>query len=141
MTGGDLPDSDDVVHYVRPSDIRPDGSLKSGAFSLRKNETELSVNWIEYWHNAGYKNPMREIRAHFGLTTRPNGSFAQFNVGRSKESIVQEWQPVRFVHAQTAGDPSHSEIKPYPVHRSPAESLVSSLIAGCVTELHSAVDN
>ena len=44
MTNADLPESDHVVRYVRPSLVRSDGSVRGAAFGLRNDEVGLSVN-------------------------------------------------------------------------------------------------
>ena len=42
----DLPETDHVARYVRPSLVRPDGSVRGAAFGLRNDEAGLSVNWV-----------------------------------------------------------------------------------------------
>ena len=46
MTNADLPETDHVVRYVRPSLVRQDGSVRGAAFGLRNDEVGLSVNWV-----------------------------------------------------------------------------------------------
>ena len=145
MTCGELPDEDDVVHYVRPTTLRPDGSLTSGSFRRRTNrpdENELSVSWVQFWSNRGYENPLGQIRKHFGLTPARAGKFAEFNVGRVKHLIQQEWQPVRVIHTPDGNaDPSHSQIEPFPHPDTVDADVVGSLIARNVKQLHDARAN
>lgn len=142
MTCGELPDEDDVVHYVRPTTLRPDGSLTSGSFRRRPNrpdENELSVSWIQYWSSRGFADPLGQIRKHFGLTPARNGKFAQFNVDCVKRLIQREWQPVRVIHTPAGNpDPSHSQIEPFPDPDTNAADVVGNLIARSVTKIHNA---
>ena len=132
------------MHYVRPSNMRSDGTYTSGSFRRRKDrpdEKELSVNWIQYWSNCGFKDPMNQIRNHFGLTTARSGKFAEFNVGEVKNSIGQNWQPIWIVHSPRDYDPSHSQIEPFPHPESSDAEVVANLIARKVTNLHPARDD
>ena len=41
MMNADLPETDHVARYVRPSLVRPDGSVRGAAFGLRNDEAGL----------------------------------------------------------------------------------------------------
>ena len=100
------------------------------------------MSWIQYWSNRGCEDPMYQIRQHFGLTPARNGKFAQFNVGRVKNLIEREWQPIRIVHTPDENpDPSHSQIEPFPHPDAAAADLVGALIARSVTKLHRSRNN
>ena len=146
MTSADLPDADHVVRYVRPSLVRSDGSVRGAAFGLRNDEVGLSVNWVEYWSNAGFVDPIREIRSRSRMNLRRNGRFGRLNVGATKTQVAANWAPIRFVNMplevadQHDADPSHTEITPLPPYRSPEADFVGNLIARSVTNVIAAVN-
>ncbi len=50
MTRNDLPESDHIVRYVRPSLVEENGTANGAEFRLRPDrpdDTGLSVNWLE----------------------------------------------------------------------------------------------
>lgn len=145
MIGRDLPNTDHVVRYVRPSLIRSDGSIRSAAFRLRKNEVGLSVHWLEYWSNAGFGDAMAEIRPRSRLSLSRNGRYAELNVGRSLTVIAKVWIAARCVNAPLGAsktdvaDPSHSEITPLPAYEDAMSIVVATAVASFVATTHPAV--
>ncbi len=145
MIGQDLPNTDHVVRYVRPSLIRSDGSIRSAAFRLRKNEAGLSVHWLEHWSNAGFGDAMAEIRPRSRLSLSRNGRYAELNVGRSLTAIATVWIAARCVNVPLGAsntdvaDPSHSEITPLPAYEDATSIAVAAAVASSVTTTHPAV--
>ena len=145
MIGRDLQDTDHVVRYVRPSLVRADGSLRSGAFRLRKNEAALSVNWVEYWSNAGISEPLDEIRARCRLRLSGNGRYAEMNVGVTTNMVSRVWRTIQFVHTPLEAsdgydaDPSHAEVTSLPKYEDPESVTVANLIANAVSVAYPAV--
>ena len=79
------------------------------------------------------------------LSLRPNGRFAELNVGTMKERIAHLLDDLRFVQApreatlRYRADPSHSEIVGLPPGDSLQAALVGELIAECVSAIHPAI--
>ena len=84
MTGDELPDSDHVVRYVKPSNVQK-GIVNASEFVRDKDG--VSVNWLEYFQGKTKKEQLGEVRRLIQLTIRPNGRFAQLNVGDTRNHI------------------------------------------------------
>ena len=143
MTGDELPNSDHVVHYVKPGNVQK-GIVNASEFMLRpgKDEDGISANWLEYFEGKTEEQQLDEVRRAIQLTTRPNGRFAQLNVGTTKDHVSAAGRYLNFVHdPQPAGvhykaDPSHSLIQGLPPNESPEATLVADLITECIQKLH-----
>ena len=142
MTGSELPDADNVVHYVKPSNVQ-NGIVNAAEFVLVKDG--VSVNWLEYFQEKTTEEQLGQVRQLIQLTIRSNGRFARLNVGRTKYHISVVGRYLSFIHdPQEArpphkADPSHSLIVGLPPGDSPEAMLVADLITECILELHSAV--
>lgn len=107
-TKGDIPDSDHVLRYCRPSNI-VDGKPGPGAFALRSGERSLSVNWLEFF---GEETPVvRQIekaRQAMGanLALKAGGRFAKINAGAAREKIAG----LAVKHLPTPRNRSHAGI-------------------------------
>ncbi len=79
------------------------------------------------------------------MTIRPNGRFAQLNVGDTRNHILVAARYLSFVHDPKAvrppheADLSHSLIGGLPPGDSPEAMLVADMITECIQELHPAV--
>ncbi len=142
MKGDELPDDDHVVRYAKPALVREDGSVGGEAFQLRSGEESLSVNWLEYFPGISKPQQVQQVRQRSRLRLRPNGRFAELNVGQTKEHVHGELTDLRFVHDPIEAedgfeaDPSHSEIAGLPAADSPEAELVGDMIAEYVTAVY-----
>ena len=143
MSQVELPDSDHVIRYVKPSMIGTTGKARGGAFMLRRHrasEDGLSVQWLEY---SGTKGASAEVQLlkrattlRSRLTLSKNGRLAELNVGRTRARCHEEDVALGFVHAPLPDDESHSEILGLPDGDSPEGEMIGDLIAQCVAALH-----
>ena len=147
MKREDLPAGDQIVRYVKPSMIQEDGTPDGSDFRLRStkpDETGLSVNWLGAFE-PGKTHQLEEVRRLFRLRMRPNGRFAELNVGTILREVAKELDTLRIVHDQLEAnddfdaDPSHAEIVGLPPGDSDYAVLVGDLIAECVIDMHPAV--
>ena len=114
----DLSPNYHVARYCRPRDIA-DGIPRENAFILRSDETYLSTNWLEYFHEsdrnvqiAGVNQALTDKR----FRVANSGAFAVLNVGAA---IVACWEErnleIRFTRLGESGDPTHTGIFGYTV--------------------------
>ncbi len=147
MKRDDLPAGDQIVRYVKPSMIQEDGTADGSDFRLRSarpDETGLSVNWLEAFE-PGKVHQLGEVRRLYRLHLRPNGRFAEMNVGTVIREVAKELDTLRIIHdplEATEGfdaNPSHAEIIGLPPGDSDQAVLVGDLIAECVIDMHPAI--
>ena len=142
MTGDELPDSDYVVHYVKPSNVQK-GIVNAEEFVGDKDG--VSVNWLEYFQGKTEEEQLSQVRRLIQLTIRPNGRFARLNVGVTKGHVSAAGRYLNFIHDPQGArpphkpDPSHSLIEGIPPRNSPEAMLVADMITDCILELHPAV--
>ena len=135
MTSIDLPENDNVVRYVRPRSVSRDGVVDNSAFRLRQQDSGLSVNWLECFQRLTGSQQIDEVRRLSRLERRPNGRFAELNVGVTKRHVKDRLNEFRFVHRplnaidKFEADPSHSEIVGLPPGDSPEAALIGDMIA------------
>ena len=147
MKRDDLPAGDQIVRYVKPSMIQEDGTADGSDFRLRSarpDETGLSVNWLEAFE-PGKVHQLGEVRRLYRLHLRPNGRFAEMNVGTVIREVAKELDTLRIIHdplEATEGfdaNPSHAEIIGLPPGDSDQAVLVGDLIAEYVIDMHPAI--
>ena len=147
MKGDSLPADDHIVRYVKPSMIQEDGTADGSGFHLRParlGETGLSVNWLEVFEQ-GKVHQMNEVRRLCRLRLRPNGRFAEMNVGTVMRQVAEELDSLRIVHdpldaeEDFDADPSHSKLIGLPPGDSDHAVLLGDLIADCVIAMHPAI--
>ena len=142
MTGDELPDSDHVVRYVKPSNVQK-GIVNAEEFVGDKEG--VSVNWLEYFKGKTKEEQLGQVRRLIQLTKRPNGRFARLNVGMTKNYVSLEGSHLRFIQdprparSPRKADPSHGLIVGVPPRDSPEAMLVADMITDCIQELHPAV--
>ena len=91
MRGEVIPDSDHVSRYCKPSTVGHLCEPIATAFFPRKNEANLSVNWLEFLDAQSLTNAIGQVRTGFlarGYGLRPNGRFVVLNVGRCREVAI-----------------------------------------------------
>ena len=147
MKREDLPAGGQIVRYVKPSMIQEDGTPDGSDFRLRStkpDETGLSVNWLGAFE-PGKTHQLEEVRRLCRLRLRPNGRFAELNVGTVIRAVAKELDTLRIVHDPleakegSDADPSHAEIVGLPPGDSDQAAMVGDLIAECVIDMHPAV--
>lgn len=145
MSCGDLPDDAHIIRYISPSRIDENGSVNGKAFRLRPNENGLSVNWLDYFADLDKSAQINEVRRLSRLELRPNGRFAELNVGVAKQAVRAVLPDLRFVHDPLpAGDgyeadPSHSQIAELPpLSDSQRSAMIGDMIARSVQKLYPA---
>ena len=145
MSCGDLPDDAHIIRYISPSRIDENGNVNGKAFRLRPNENGLSVNWLDYFSDLDKFAQINEVRRLSRLELRPNGRFAELNVGAAKQSVWAVLPDLRFVHDPLpAGDgyeadPSHSQIAELPpLSDSQRSAMIGDMIARSVQKLYPA---
>lgn len=100
MTGEDLPESDHIVRYVKPSMIKQNGYADGSTFMLRtdtQNETGLSVNLLEALRD-DRSSQLSRVRQTSRLNLRRNGRFAELNVGEVIQRVSDEIDTLRITH-------------------------------------------
>lgn len=122
MRRENIPTGSHIVRYVKPSMIQEDGTADGSDFRLRSTrleETGLSVNWLEAF-GPDKVHQLDEVRRLCRLHLRPNGRFAEMNVGTIIHQVATELDSLRIIHdplEATDGfdaDPSHAEITGLP---------------------------
>ena len=115
--GSELPVNDHVMRYVSPNRLRRDenhnviGFLPQ-AFSLRENETSLSVNWLEYFgQDLKISGKQSVLTFRSSLQLSKSSVFGIARVGKVKELSQRSGKPVRVVYDPTRSNRSHSLIK------------------------------
>ena len=118
MTPRPIPDLHHIVRYCRPSSVILRESLAldeilADAFEFRAepNGWEISVNWLEFLCPT---RPLAValVREAVGakLRLRPNGRFAELNVGLIRAMDLVGDGRLDVLHRPLIGDPSHSGI-------------------------------
>ncbi|MCY3986898.1 MAG: hypothetical protein OXF23_07675 [Candidatus Dadabacteria bacterium] len=143
----DLPESDHIVRYVKPSNLEL-GRVSISEFKLREgreDERGVSVNWLEYYNNFSKEEQLAEIRRVSRLKLRKNGRFAELNVGEIKRLVSKELRDLRIIHTPLdaeghfLADPSHSEIVGLPSENPEKSDLIAQMIVQSVSCLHPGV--
>jgi len=109
-----VPDPDHVSRYCRPTDF--DGTeLQATAFLLRraKQETSLSVNWLEHLSASDRTDQLEKLRKVFAKKFRvaATARFAVLNVGNLRVTVMRgSGLDLTVLHEPQADDISHAEI-------------------------------
>lgn len=82
MKGDEIPSSDHVTRYCKPSDISPfTQKLMATAFHLRPDIDEyLSTNWLEFFERPSFLDAIDDIRNIFRKKMRSIPAKAQFTI-------------------------------------------------------------
>jgi hypothetical protein len=140
MGVADIPDTENVARYVRPTLIDR-GIVTGSAFCLRKDEIGLSVNWIE--RIAGeIEAQLSGIRKRARINYSKNGKLAILHVGRTRSFVKSESSPectIRIIEDPLGetevypADDSHALIVGIPDDGdSPEAEAIGDLIASCI---------
>ena len=137
MNGDNLPGNDNVVRYASPSKI-VNGKVDGTAFRLRNGESNLSVNWLEYFKSLSKTRQLAEVCRVVRLRLSPKGLLAELNVGITIESASQDRIGLRFVHRpqdavdEMPADPSHAQIEIDTMAESFNSALFTDILAKTV---------
>ena len=137
MNGDNLQGNDNVVRYASPSKVI-NGKVDGTAFRLRNGESDLSVNWLEYFKSLSKTQQLAEVCQVVQLQLSPRGLFAELNVGITQESANQDRIDLRFVHrpkdavGQMPADPSHAQIEIDTMAESFNSALFTDILAKTV---------
>lgn len=105
-TKKDIPDSDHVLRYCKPSNI-VDGKISPGAFGIRPNEQSLSVNWMEFFgKDTPIVRQIEKIQKAMRVDLKPSGRLARINAGSAREKITG----LAIKHLPTPKNRSHAGI-------------------------------
>ena len=135
MNARDLEPEHHVARYCSPRNIA-EGVPSYEAFLLRLNETFLSTNWLEYFHDSDRQTQVSGIRQALsdkGFRVSRNGGLAVLNVGDSINCVQQV--ALRFTLLGQARDPSHVGVFGY----FPIDADIALVLSESVRELHPAL--
>ena len=117
MIGDPLPDDDHAARYCKPSVVDSDGLPMASAFEPRRDESYLSINWLEYFGAPEPAAAVQHVRAVFrdkGYKLRSAGRFAVINVGSAKDAVHEgAGKTLRIDHLPLNDDQSHAGIFGY----------------------------
>jgi len=133
-----IPDKDHISRYCKPSSI-DNGEIQAAAFLIRKNEPNLSVNWLEFLECKNRKKEIKKIREIYStkLVVKHTAQLAVLNVGKMREHVKRESPDGRNLdvqHIPSINDPSHSGI----FNVKPDQELIAELILETVQETYPA---
>ena len=115
MIGDQIPDSDNIARFCKPS-TAPNGVIGAVAFMLRENEPSLSVNWLEFLKCPNRDSEIKEMQRIYSetLTVSLKARIAILNVGEIRDVVRTETEDHRNIEVLhdpiPDGDQSHSEI-------------------------------
>ena len=113
MRNEPLPDEHHVARYCKPSSVE-DGLPSAEAFTLKRDEEYLSVNWLEYFNAPDISAAVERVREAFRnkrYQVRRNAGFAVLNVETAKHAVHNATEATPAIkHLPARNDPSHSGI-------------------------------
>jgi hypothetical protein len=139
-----IPDTGNVVRYLRPTQV--DGDVVDAGGFFRAGENEPSVNWLEAFPDP-ISNQLSNVRRVTRITYAATGHLVQLPVGKTCEFVRQnDPNAVKIAFKKEAlpadgnwpEDPSHAVITGMPDHRTPEAALIRDLLARCVVNIHPA---
>jgi hypothetical protein len=142
MKGQQIPDSDHVGRYCKPSSV-DEGEIQATAFMTRENEEYLSVNWLEDLKCSDRASEIRELQDLYSRKFKRVPATAQIailNVGTVRTKVSSESPDQRslpILHEpmeEEPTDPSHAGI--YNIR--PDDEIIAELIREIIQENHPA---
>lgn len=139
MKGDLLPSSDHIARLCSPKHA-PMGKVQASAFLLKKNEPNLSVDWLEILGCQSREKEILKMREVYNrrLDVKKNARIAVLNVGKVCKKIHTESpdnRKIEILHDPNLEDDiSHSEIK----NLRQNDVLIAELILETVCETHHA---
>ena len=142
MTCGEIPDVDQIVHYVKPTMVRDDGTIDGSEFILRPDDGGLSGNWLDYFASLPKQKRLEAVALKIQIETKPKGKFAEWNVSVLREHLLTESYEVSVIHDPSPAnerhgpDPSHCQVYGLPAPESLEALLVGDMIAESIQVIH-----
>lgn len=147
MSDNEIPNSNNVVMYVKPGQILSAKSacVNGNAFDWDGKGEGLSGNWLEYFICLPRDEQIDKIRRLIHLQMKPKGGLAELNVGAVLKCISEELTNPRFLHRPSPSapprhpnpDPTHCELVGMPSPDDPVRaSAIGDMIAECVEAVH-----
>lgn len=124
-----LPDTDHVARYCKPGCVdQYDDTPLACAFQVRKFETLLSVNWLEYFKTSSEAEAVDRVRAVLRkkLSLKDGGRIAVLNVRDARDATERD---LEVTHHPTGNDRSHAGISGYKAKDDWTESFLAGLAA------------
>ncbi len=137
MKGDSIPNSDHVLRHVNAKLIQGE-DIDGGAFRLRKDETELSFNWMEYYRTLRIEEQIQSIRDTFPLKVKKKDKFVKLNVGQAKSHVSGEHpqkKTIDFIEDGCVKVPSHSVMRGEP----DIDAMMGDLLADCILDKFPAI--
>ena len=131
MLGDEIDEEHHISRYCSPL-LVVNGLPAAEAFSLKRGEEYLSVNWLEYFKTQDLAQAIDRVRQIFhnkGYDVKENGKFASFQV-RSVIDIISSHSrtSAKIIHKPEEVDPSHCGVIGYTGH-STTDKLIALKIA------------
>lgn len=130
-----IPNEDHIARYCKPKTIDEEGNVLPIAFMLRKGETSLSVNWLEFLNCPDREKEINKIRKIYSKKFKKvpkKAKISILNVGDIKAKLTNK---IKVIHDPTLVDSSHSGI--IFLNNINIETI-ATLIVELVLETHSA---
>jgi hypothetical protein len=143
MRGDNLPESDHIARYCKPTTQALDGQIQATAFMLKSDDKSLSVHWLEYLNGSSREHEITEIRNIYSSIfnrVAAKAKIAILNVGEVREKVLTKSEDRRNLEIlydpieDEPSDPSHSGI----YNLKPDDELIAELILETVLECYSA---
>lgn len=149
-----IPDRDHVVRYVSYSRQARDehdelvgNGLLSASLQQKRNETFVSVNWLEYHQKSApslsgdesLKLVRNDLASAFPPKPTSKALLAIGNVGQIKNICTAAGAPVRITHEPTQNNPSHAGIRQLPTEEDEllealaTEVFIDTILAATLT--------
>ena len=113
LNGDELPSSDEVARYCKPSeyDLGEDMPLV-GAFLRRGGESDLSVNRLQFFRGADRSSAVGCVRGEVGpnYALKPTGRFVVLNVGLARSVAKRVGFDINTIYTPKPSRPSHSSV-------------------------------
>ena len=142
MTCGQIPDDDQIVHYVKPTKVFPDGTIDGSEFVLRPDDEGLSGNWLDYFASLPRAKRLEAVALKMQRDPSLKGKLAEWNVGVLREHLLTDSYEVSVIHDPSPAnerhgpDPSHCQVYGLPARDSLEAQLVGDMIAESVQDIH-----
>lgn len=141
MPGPRNPDTDHVSRLCGGSKCDDDGRPLGAAFLMRRDDTYLSVNWLESTGTSNRAEQLAAVRRHLtdkGISLPAKGRLAVLHLLSVFDHVRSAAPDRRNLTAhhepEPPHDPSHAGIYGY----SDADDLIADLVAEAVQETHQA---
>lgn len=140
MKGDPIPGSDHVARFCDRKYISESDDVEPGAFMLRKDETYLSVQWIEHLEKPTRKDAIRAVREIFSqhLKVRHTAKLAVLNVETTRTLVAEKsGYGIRITHQPEPDNESHGGI----LDTDQDADLIAELIVETIQEIHPALES